>query len=154
MDTIQIDFNELPKWWAVCAVEGCQRQAVCLRRRVYELSPATLTKAVAVLPHALDVKGGCPHFVEAKMVRMARGFKESILKIQSRDARMGIRLGLTDFFGSKGTYYRYRDGEKLLNPAQQQYVESLYARYGCADTPIFDVYVDYYDFSLNNRANL
>ena len=61
--------------------------------------------------------------------------------------RHSIRIALTDYFGSKGSYYRYKDGERLLNPAQQQWILNLLARHQMTDGIQFDEYIDTYDFT-------
>ena len=78
---------------------------------------------------------------------MARGFVGIYKQLKSRDARHDIRIALTDYFGSKGSYYRYKDGERLLNPAQQQWILNLLARHQMTVGIQFDEYIDTYDFT-------
>jgi hypothetical protein len=68
--------------------------------------------------------------------------------VHSRDARVEIRLAITDYLGSKGTYYRYKHGERLLNPEQQQWILQLFSRYGYnAEGLSFDEYVSSYYYT-------
>ena len=78
---------------------------------------------------------------------MARGFVGIYKQLKSRDARHDIRMALTDYLGSKGAYYRYRDGERLLTPAQQQWILNLLARYHVTEGVRFDEYIDTYDLT-------
>jgi len=55
-------------------------------------------------------------------------------------------MELTDYLGSKGTYYRYKDGERLLSPEQQQWMAELFAKYGYDRDIRFDAYEDEYNF--------
>ena len=50
-------------------------------------------------------------------------------------------------FGSNGSYYRYKDGQRWLNPQQQQYILDLLRKYGCQAEDVFDEYADTYDFT-------
>lgn len=47
----------------------------------------------------------------------------------------------------KVSYYRYKDGERLLNPAQQQWILNLLARHQMTVGIQFDEYIDTYDFT-------
>ena len=54
---------------------------------------------------------------------------------------------MTDYLGSKGTYYRYKDGERLINPELQQWIQDLFRRYGVEEQVLFDEYFETYDFT-------
>ena len=58
-----------------------------------------------------------------------------------------IRIALTNYFGSKGSYYRYRDGERVLDAEQQRWIKVLLSRYGMDGEGCFDEYLTGYDFS-------
>lgn len=78
---------------------------------------------------------------------MARGFHGIMQQVRSRDARHDIRIALTDYFGSKGSYYRYKDGERQMSPEQQQWVEALLRKNGITGELVFDEYEETYDFT-------
>ena len=66
--------------------------------------------------------------------------------VNSRDDIYTMRRELTEYFGSKGTYYRYKDGEKILSPEQQQCILRFFVQHGYTEGLEFDEYIDGYDF--------
>ena len=78
---------------------------------------------------------------------MARGMSQLYDKVREVSVRKQIRLALTDHLGSKGTYYRYKDGERLITPALQQWIQDLFRRYGIEGKVTFDEYLEAYDFT-------
>ena len=78
---------------------------------------------------------------------MARGFVGIYKQLKSRDARHDIRIALTDYFGSKGSYYRYKDGERLINPKLQQEIIDIVHRYDPDAEVCFDKTFEDYDFT-------
>lgn len=142
-----IDFKEIPDWWALCPGYECPRAGECLRHQAFLQVPATVERWTCVLPAALETAGGCRHFQQAEKVRMARGFHGIMQQVRSRDARHDIRIALTDYFGSKGSYYRYKDGERQMSPEQQQWVEALLRKNGITGELVFDEYEETYDFT-------
>ena len=96
------------------------------------------------MPGAMD-NGECRCFVKGEKVRIARGFDNMFARVKDRSHRSALRNQLTDYLGSKGTYYRYKHGERLLSPEQQRWILDLFRRYGYTENVDFDNYIcDYY----------
>ena len=57
-------------------------------------------------------------------------------------------MTLTAHFGSKGTYYRYKDGERWINPELQRKIQDLVRLCGSNTEVTFDEYADTYDFTI------
>lgn len=142
----KIDFEEIPTWWPVCTNEACPMAADCLRQKACREVPESVTRWACVLPSVLK-DGQCRYYQKAEVVRMARGLNTIYKNVHSREARHGIRIDLTGHYGSKGAYYRYKDGERWLNPEEQQLVVDIVRRYGCQGEVDFDEYRDGYDFT-------
>ena len=140
-----IDFNDIPERWAVCLNDKCPKAGECLRCMAYKEMPKTVTRWMCVMPSALQ-DGECKYFVKEEKIRMARGFRSLFDGMSSRDARHDLRLRLSEYFGSKGAYYRHKDGERLITPEQQHQIEALVEQYGYSAEAIFDEFVDAYDF--------
>ena len=141
-----MDFKEIPQWWAICPGDECARREDCLRHKAFREVPEDVTRWVCVLPHARQ-GDACSYFQKAEKVRMARGFDTLFSLLRSRDARHDIRMELTSFFGSKGSYYRYRNGENQLTPSQQQRVCDVFRRHGFDGDIVFDHYMEAYDLT-------
>ena len=141
-----IDFKEIPDWWAMCPKCDCKMAGQCLRHQVCMQTPKDIMTWNCVLPHA-ENDGECSFFQPNEKVRMARGFRSIYNNVHAKQARACIRRALTDLLGSKGTYYRYRDGERLLNPRQQQKVLDIVHQYAPEAAVAFDETFEGYDFT-------
>lgn len=139
------DFNLAPEWWPVCQNADCPQSATCLRYVACQNMPPMLTVWPCVMSGAMK-DGSCSFFVKNEKVRFARGFKIMFARVKSRDDIYTMRRELTDYLGSKGTYYRYKYGEKPLSPEQQQWILRLFAQHGYTEGLEFDEYIDGYDF--------
>ena len=141
-----IDFKEIPEWWALCPGYECPKAEECLRHKAFLQSPQHVTRWKCVLPQA-ENNGECRHYQSVEKVRIARGFHTMMNGIKSRDIRHDARIGLTTHFGSKGSYYRYKDGERRLSPELQQKIENIMRKAGFEGDIVFDEYEEMYDFS-------
>jgi len=139
------DFKIVPDWCPVCQNADCPQSASCLRFVACQCMPPTVTVWPCVMS-ATPKDGGCPYFVKNEKVRLARGFKNMYAHVTSRDDLFTMRRELTEYFGSKGTYYRYKDGEKILSPEQQQCILRFFVQHGYTEGLEFDEYIDGYDF--------
>lgn len=140
-----IEFKEIPEWWAVCAQTGCPRSGDCLRHQAFRKIPDGVKTWPCVLSRAMK-DGECPCYVKPERLKMARGFTNISNKVRVRATRKAIRLRITEYLGSKGSYYRYRDGERLLSPEQQQWILRLLESYGCPTEDFFTQYIEVFDF--------
>lgn len=141
-----VDFNKIPDWWPLCPGFDCPQKETCLRHVAYTQAPQGVTRWTCVLPQALT-DGTCSYYRKDERVLMARGFSKLFDQLHSRDLRHDIRIALTDYFNSKGSYYRYRNGEQLLSPEQQQEVRRIVSQKGFDDDFDFDEYIECFDFT-------
>lgn len=127
----------------MCPGYECPRRGECLRHLACTQAPTTVKKWRCVLPHVPE-GDGCEFFREAEKVTMAKGLSAVYDNVSSKKARANIRKHLTDFLGSKGTYYRYKDGKRLINPGLQQEIRAIVQLYAPGTEVGFDeVYEDY-----------
>ena len=124
MEKQGIDFKEIPSWWEICQNAECPMAKECLRHQAFLNIPEEIMKWPCILPKALN-DGHCKFYYQAMKVRMAKGFHHLINSMNSRDLRHEFRTQLTDYLGSKGAYYRHKDGERLLNPQQQMWIQDF-----------------------------
>jgi hypothetical protein len=144
-----IDFEQIPDWWALCGNSQCEHAGECLRHLAFTQAPQKVTRWTCVLPTAME-NGRCRYFQKAEKVQMARGFKRLFTNIKNKYARHEIRIKLTEYFGSKGSYYRYRDGKRWLNPELQQMIADLMQEQGLKEQPVFDECYETYDFTKHS----
>ena len=146
-----IDYKKIPDWWAVCPNSNCPLAETCLRQQACRQMPQEVRFWTCVLTHA-QKDGECPYYLKYEKVMMAQGLNSIYKNVRAREARSKIRVTLTDYLGSKGTYYRYKDGERLINPKLQQEIINIVHRYAPGVEVTFDkLYADY-DFTTNNHG--
>lgn len=141
-----IEENRVPEWWAVCQNDACPMSDGCLRRLACKEMLGNTTRWMSVLPSALK-DGKCRYFQKAEKVTMVRGMKALFNSISNPKVRHQLRVDLTYYFGSKGSFYRYKDGERWINPQLQQLIANWLKGYGCNQEPVFDEYTEGYDFT-------
>jgi len=140
-----IDFNNISKRWALCSGNGCPRAAECLRHLAYSQAPADVSQWLCVV-HTATADTPCSYYQKAEKKRMAVGMSRIFSGICSRHLRHRLRVKISEYLGSKGTYHRYKQGQKMLNPEQQQWIQDLIHGAGVEEEVVFDAYVDTYDF--------
>lgn len=96
--------------------------------------------------HTASGDDDCRYFQKAEKKRMAYGMSRIFSGIRNRHVRKGLRMTISDYLGSNGTFYRYKSGQKMLNPEQQQWISDLVRHSGGDGEPLFDGYVESYDF--------
>jgi len=142
----EIDYRKIPEWWAMCQKGDCPRAGECLRFHACAAVPEWMKSWRCLLPHSLKDEE-CRFFQKMEPVRMARGLNKLYKEVRDAHVRHEIRMTLTAHFGSKGSYYRYKDGERWMNPEQQRIVLGYVRRCGAEVEDAFDEYVDTYDFT-------
>jgi hypothetical protein len=138
------DFRQVPEWWALCFLAECPRIGECLRYQVGQVAPEKMTKGCCVMPSVLK-QAKCPHFHPIVTVRAAVGFTHIFDEVKERH-HADMRAKIAEYLGGGGTYYRYRNGTKLLMPEQQQWIRNLFKRYGYQEDIEFDNYRTVYRF--------
>lgn len=142
----EIDYNKIPEWWAMCQKKECPRAAECLRFQACAAVPERIKGWRCLMPQVLREED-CPFFLKMETVRMARGLNRLYREVHDAHARHEIRMSLTAHFHSKGAYYRYKNGERWLNPKEQRVILDLLKLFGCQSEDVFDEYADTYDFT-------
>lgn len=138
------DFSQVPFNWPLCYISQCPRHSECLRYQAHQHAPRQMTTHPCVMPTVLE-HDSCPHFHPIRKVRAAKGFRNIISELKEKDLH-AIRVEMTIYLGSKTTYYKYKNGVKLLMPRQQEWVKRLLLRHGYTDEIRFDFYRDVYQF--------
>lgn len=141
-----IDYKEIPDWWAVCPMSDCKLAETCLRQQVCRQLPEKIKKWYCILPH-MPKGDACEYFQKYEKVTMAEGIAAVYKNVKDRPLRTQIRLDLTRYFGSKGTYYRYKNGQRLINPKMQQDIRDIVHRYVPEAEVGFDKTFEAYDFT-------
>lgn len=138
------DFNQVPYNWALCYISECCRKEECMRYQVCKLAPIGLTRNNCVLPTVMNKKE-CPHFTPIQVVRAAVGFSRIFAEVKEKH-HAAMRRELAGYLGGGGTFYRYRNGERLLMPEQQEWIKKMFLRFGYTEEIVIDDYKEVYRF--------
>lgn len=141
---LSFDFGQVPDRWALCGLSECSRKDECMRYQVCQHAPVDMTRGFCVLPTVLK-KEVCPHFFPIEVVRAAVGFRGIFSEVKESD-HVALRLEIASYLGRGGTYYRYRNGERLLMPEQQEWIRQLFRKFGYQAELDFDGYKMVYRF--------
>ena len=133
----------LPKDYIFCFLSECPFSKDCARFFAGQHT-GDCELGTVVLPAAM--KGGkCKWFQRLRIIHGAWGFNKLFDEVKAKDAHY-LRKTIKDYLGGNGTYYLYQHGNKLLTPEQQEWIKSLFRRYGYNDELEFDGYKDAYDW--------
>lgn len=138
------DFKQVPNGWVLCYISACNRKEECMRYQFCLSAPDKLTKTQCVLPTVLK-KSECPHFMPIRIVKAAKGFHHIFDEVKEKH-HAAMRVEMARYLGAGGSFYRYRNGEKLLMPEQQEWIRKMFQRYGYSEEVVFDDYEDVYRF--------
>jgi len=95
-------------------------------------------KGPCIFPSALK-DGHCAYYASPEPQRVARGFRNLFDSAKALDVA-SMRAKLKHYLGGNGTYYLYRNGEKVLSEEQQSWIAQLFASYGYTEPLVFDSY--------------
>lgn len=138
-----VDMRMVPRGYQYCFQEKCPMRKSCLRWIAGQHVDPAVTWGPAVYPTARKEKE-CSFYQKAEMQVMAWGFNNLFMNVLKRHDST-LRRTISEYLGGNGTYYRYRNGKKLLSPEQQRWILKLFKKYGYTDVH-FDHFVEVYDF--------
>lgn len=132
--------------YIVCYADGCPRKEQCLRWLVGQQMPDTRSYITNVNLRSEGAgTNACPHFRNREKVRMARGMLHIFNGDMPAKVEPFVRERLIGHH-CKTYYYEYRKGARLIPPAIQEEVHSLFREAGWNERVEFDSYVEDYEW--------
>ncbi len=142
---IYIDSSQMPYNYEMCLNEKCPKAETCLRQIATRSVPEYIPFWKIVSPTYLaKQEGDCPYYRASTKVRFAKGCLQLLEGLPHKQMREVIAKLISSF--SERTYYRIRNGERLLSPAEQGRVMNILKRCGVSMPQVFDAYVEGYDW--------
>lgn len=135
---------KFPQSFPLCNRENCPQAAQCLRRLAWDgITPDVEWPILFIVnPLHTATDGHCPSFKLAQPVIMARGFRNMLS--QMPHGKVGTVASLLSASHSQRTYYKMRNGERPLTPAEQEEVVAVLTKCGAPQPITFDEsYEDY-----------
>lgn len=123
-----------PVTFPLCINSACKVADACLRSRAYREMSGPHRDSITIV-HPDDATGDehCARFYDATPVRIAYGLKNALAALPHGNIA-SARSELIALFGER-TYYKKRNGERALSPAEQEAVTAILVRYG-AEAPL------------------
>ena len=138
-----MDMKMVPRGYQFCFQGECPKKETCLRWIAGQQIEPKVTWGPAVYPTARK-ENRCCFYQKAEMKIMAWGFNGLFENVLRRH-EVKLRSEMLKYLGGNGTYYRYKNGKKLLSPEQQEKIMKTFKKYGYDDVH-FDHFVEVYDF--------
>ena len=145
MEENDFNFDLVPGGYKLCFNSSCPLSQQCLRHLAGSHVPDRLTWGMSIYPNAC-ADGQCEYFKQIRVVKAARGFGDIFADVRRNDYA-AMRRRLMKILGTGGTFYRYRNGEHLLMPEQQEAIRQIFRDFGYDDNVQFNSYVTVYDFT-------
>lgn len=141
----EFNYNSLPSGFANCFNEQCKRADKCLRRQAALHIPAEYKIISIVNPACIASTGeDCLYFKADNPQLFARGITCLLSSIPHSDA-IAIKQQMLNHFG-RTLFYRFWRKEHLFSPSQQEYVKQLFLQRGISEPPLFDEYIEQYEW--------
>jgi len=141
----QIHYSEVPGDYLMCLNRECTKADTCLRQLVERTTTAKVHYMRFMNPKYLaELKGDCPYYKSSAPVRYAKGFMKLLGNIPLKETET-IKRALIALF-HRVTYYRVRNGERLLSPEEQAMVLKVTGSRGLPPGEEFDSYIEDYDW--------
>lgn len=127
MKNHQPQYETMPKHYLLCFNDECVLAENCLRRIAAQSGRLT-DKVVSAVNPAICGGEKCEYFKENKMVTVAYGMIDSFHEVKADDI-VALRNTLIEHFG-RGSYYLRRNGLHPITPKEQDYIASIFHRFG------------------------
>ena len=128
--------KRVPDNYLICLNSGCGRAPECIRHFAAENGGDRAGVLQIVNPALKDC--GCPYFKKLLTGMVAYGMSHTFDDVRAKDLP-AIRKSLVAHFGN-GSYYRRRNGEVGITPAEQEYIAGAMEAKGYTAPPVFDRY--------------
>lgn len=144
--TIKADFRNVPKGYQLCFNKECVKKDECLRFLAGSELPDNRDWGPAVYPNIKKDEDGCRFLEKGEPQVMAWGFNTLFSEVKHKHIKH-LRTTLKQYLGGHSNYYRYHNGERLLNPQQQKWIIDFFRRTGYTENLAFDHEVMAYTFA-------
>lgn len=133
-----LDYEKVPAGFTHCFNETCKLAGTCLRHQVARHIPETKRSVRTLNPSYVNAEKSCTEFISDTPVKYAYGWTHMFDKLIHEKA-VAIKNELLWHYG-KTDFYRLKRKEKSFTPGAQQYVRSVFRRYGVEEEPVYDQY--------------
>ncbi|WP_293664836.1 DUF6078 family protein [uncultured Parabacteroides sp.] len=140
----KFDYSQVPHDFAHCFNSGCKHSGNCLRYQITSYIPKECWSVRVINPAQTVPDGDCPGFMSSQKLKYAYGMSHLLDDLPYRKAKE-VRAVMREHYG-KTYFYRLKRMERCFTPEDQQYVGSLFQRFGIEREPTFDRYEEEYNW--------
>ncbi len=142
---LESKYESVPYNFAYCLNAQCKHSTKCLRYLVSkQLTPKRTTFSIVNPDCTTPQADTCPFFKADKEKRYALGITHLLDDLPHNKA-IAIKRAMNANF-SKGTLYRIQKKERSITPAEQNIIRHIFIQYGIHADPLFDEYIEQYDW--------
>ena len=138
------NYKEAPQDFLYCQKKQCSQSDACLRFQAGLSIDATLSHFSIVNPLYVEDRAECPYFRSTEPIRCASGITHLFDNLPHAKSHK-IKYLISNYF-SKGTLYRITIKERLIKPEEIAFIQSLFTKEGITEEPLFDEYVEMFDW--------
>lgn len=141
----RFDYKEVPEYYLHCLHAQCPRSSDCLRYKAAVLAGKEVAYFKTVNPVWADEQEECRYFHPARLTRYASGITR-LYNDLPHTKYLKIKKIVHNYFGHTH-YYRIYNKLRFIKPEDQTFIRELFMKEGIETEPLFDEYVEKYDFS-------
>lgn len=132
--------NTIPQNYPVCMYEDCPLAERCLHQLAFRRQEEMGTYLRLLNPSKCTKQAGCPHYVNDKPVRLAKGFTGFQKKMYPEQYERFMTTLILHF--GRNQYFKRRRGDILLSLGEQDIIRNVLERVGADSSMDFDQYVE------------
>lgn len=138
-------YESVPYNFAYCLNGQCKHSMKCLRYLVSkQLTPERTVFSIVNPDCTTPQADNCPFFKDDRTDRYALGITHLLDELPHNKA-IAIKRAMNANF-SKGTFYRIQKKERLITPDEQNMIRRIFIQYGVHTDPVFDKYIEQYNW--------
>lgn len=143
--TKTINYSMVPTYYAQCQNDQCNKAEICLRYLAHQAMPNTVASYHVVNANYVNGhESECSYYRSNTPEQFAKGFIQLLNRMPHKEMTLFQDKMIKHF--SKASYYRMRKGERLISPAEQQYILKLTGNSGHNIESLFDEFVTNYSW--------
>lgn len=143
------NYNDVPEGYIHCLNAQCSCSSKCLRFQLATLAGKGIPYFTIVNPSYTAGQERCNYFRPNHLIRYALGITHLYDEL-THIKYLKIKKVLHDYFGHSH-YYRIYNKQLLINPKDQDFIRKTFLEEGIETEPLFDEYIEKYDFSPFNK---
>lgn len=138
------DYKEVPQDYIHCLNGQCPQSSDCLRFKIAAVASKEVPYFSTMNPVYVDEQKECPYFHPDLLIRYASGITR-LYDDLTHIKYVKIKKAIHNYLGHS-RYYRIYNKLLFIKPEEQDFIRELFIKENVGAEPLFDEYVERYDF--------